>query len=63
MEKNKNKEVLKLKDEVQYLSGKMKKLRLRTREEEKKYQESHESIVSVQERCRNMNEIIRFKQA
>ena len=39
----------------------MKKLRVRSKEEEKKYQEAHESILSVQERCRNMQEIIRFK--
>jgi hypothetical protein len=41
----------------------MKKIRMRTKEEEKKYQEAHESIVNVQERCRNMNDIIRFKSA
>ena len=39
----------------------MKKVRTRTKEDEKKFNDSHENVVTVEERCRNMNEIIKHR--
>ena len=43
------------------IEHKLKKVRNRAKDDEKKFNESHESVVNVQERCRNMNEIIKFR--
>ena len=39
---------------------KLKKLRFKAKEEEEKYNEFHKNTIEVEERCRNMNEIILF---
>ena len=38
-------------------------MRNRAKEDEKKFNDSHETVVSVQERCRSMEEIMKFRQA
>ena len=38
-------------------------MRNRTKEDEKKYAVQHQNVVGVEERCRNMNEIIKFRAA
>ena len=58
IEKNKDREATALNQEITRVQQKMKKLRIRIREEDKKYLEAHDSKVSAEERCRNMQEII-----
>jgi len=43
------------------LERKLRKVQRRMKEEEKKFGEQHESIVSMQERCRKMDEIVKFR--
>ena len=52
-----------MKSELQTVEHKLKKVKARMKEDEKKFAEIHETVVTVEERCRNMNEIIKFKQA
>ena len=51
-----------MRDQLADIEHKLKKVRKRTKEDEKKYADAHESIVGVEERCRKMEEIIKFRQ-
>ena len=52
-----------MKEQLAEIEHKLKKVRKRTKEDEKKYSDAHESVVGVEERCRKMEEIIKFRQA
>lgn len=43
---------------MQQLSRRLKKLRFRAKEEDEKFAEYHKNAIIVEERCRNMQEII-----
>ena len=60
IERGKREEVAALKDQIQNLASKMKKLRQRAKAEEDKYAEYHKNIIEVEERCRNMKEIVKY---
>lgn len=45
------------------MEGKLRKVRIRSKEDEKKYADQHEQVVDIEERCRSMNEIVKFKQS
>ena len=62
-EKNKKREAVDLKGEIQHLNEKMKKIRMHTKDVEDSTRTYHASIVSVEERCRKMEEIVKFKKA
>ena len=62
-EKSKKREAVDLKSEIQHLNEKMKKVRMHTKDVEDSTRTYHSSIVSVEERCRKMEEIIKFKKA
>ena len=57
-EKGKSDEIEALRDQVQQLSRRLKKLRFRAKEEDEKFAEYHKNAIIVEERCRNMQEII-----
>lgn len=50
-----------MKEQLAETEHKLKKVRSRTKDDEKKYSEYHTSVVNIEERCRNMNEIIKFR--
>ena len=50
-----------LRSQLQEIEFKLKKVKNKAKEDEKKFAEVHESVVSTEERCRNMNEIVKFK--
>ena len=52
-----------MKEQLAEVEHKLKKVRKRTKEDEKKFADAHESVVGVEERCRKMEEIIKFRQA
>ena len=52
-----------MRSQLQEIEFKLKKVRNKAKEDEKKFAEVHESVVSTEERCRNMNEIVKFKQS
>jgi len=39
----------------------MRKLRLKTKSENKKVLEKHEAVITIEQRYRNMKEIVRYK--
>lgn len=57
-EKGKSDEIEALRDQVQQLSRRLKKLRFRAKEEDEKFAQYHKNAIIVEERCRNMQEII-----
>ena len=60
-EKEKRREVQEFKNEIQSLTDKLKKVRSHTRDVEDSTKQYHASIVGVEDRCRKMEEIIKFK--
>ena len=60
-EKEKRREVQEYKNEIQSLTDKLKKVRSHTRDVEDSTKQYHASIVGVEDRCRKMEEIIKFK--
>ena len=57
-EKGKSNEIEALRDQVQQLTRKLKKLRFRAKDEDEKFAQYHKNAIIVEERCRNMQEII-----
>ena len=51
-----------MKEQLGDIEHKLKKVRKRTKEDEKKFAEQHEVVVGVEERCRNMTMIVKYKQ-
>ena len=52
-----------MQDQLNEVSHKLKKVRNRAKDDEKKFADTHESVVHVEERCRKMEEIVKFRVA